>query len=511
MLDNNHKGSSKTKVLVGSPVFQKPEILEAFLNSLKALDYDGTIDYMFVDDNADEKSKNLLAEFQRKGSSTFIIQGTENTAYVCDDESHHWDDNLMFKVANYKNTIIRHAIDNGYDELFFVDSDLILHPDLILHLKSRQKEVVSEIFWSIWHEGLPLEPNVWLFDEYDLVPKDLGEKLTIEEEAVRREEFIEKLKRPGIYEVGGLGACTLINRTALLKGVNFSPIKNLTIHGEDRFFCIRAAVLGIEMFVDTSFPAYHIYREKDLAGVEEYIKKCQEKIAKKKITLSMVVKNEENRYLESMLKSLVGHIDEAVIIDDASTDATVEICKKVLGDIPLEIIENTKSMFSNEVELRKKQWEETVKTNPDWILNLDADEMLEESVWETVGEILDNPDCTSCDFVLYDMWNETHYREDEFWSAHKTKRTFLLRYQNDFPYVWHETPQHCGRFPANCNKPEDQERDYRIQHWGWSSQESRETKYKRYKQLDPNAVFGIKEQYESILDKEPRLIPWQKS
>lgn len=263
---------NKRKIIVGSAVYQKPKILEAFLSSLKVLNYDDAcLDYIFVDDNADEKSKRLLYSFERKGSSTVILKGTEKSAYVCDEESHHWNDNLMLKVANYKNIIIKYAIDNNYNELFFVDSDLVLHPNLIIHLEHQQKEIVSEIFWSQWHNKMPLEPNVWLFDEYDLVPKELGEELSSEEEEIRRNDFIEKLKQPGLYEVGGLGACTLINRSALLKGVNFSPIKNLTIHGEDRFFCIRAAVLGIELFVDTCFPAFHIYRELDLKGVPDYI------------------------------------------------------------------------------------------------------------------------------------------------------------------------------------------------------------------------------------------------
>ena len=74
--------------------------------------------------------------------------------------------------------------------------------------------------------------------------------------------------------MGGLGACTLIARAALLKGVRFKQIENLRIlKGEDRFFCVRAAALGLELFVDTHYPAYHIYRESDLEGVPEYIAK----------------------------------------------------------------------------------------------------------------------------------------------------------------------------------------------------------------------------------------------
>lgn len=123
---------NKKRVLVGSPVYQKPEILEAFLKSLKNINrHTITIDYMFVNDNIDEKSSQLLAGFKREESTVIIIRGKERGVYLCNDESHHWDDSLMLKVANYKNTIIAYAIANNYDYLFFVDSDLVLHPNLI--------------------------------------------------------------------------------------------------------------------------------------------------------------------------------------------------------------------------------------------------------------------------------------------------------------------------------------------------------------------------------------------
>src|SRR5699024_5070579 len=75
-----------------------------------------------------------------------------------------------------------------------------------------------------------------------------------------------------------------------------------------------------------------------------------------KITLSMIIKNEEKRYLKKCLEHAKKYVDEFVIIDDCSTDNTVEICQDILKDTKHVIIKNEKSMFSNEVKLRKKQW-----------------------------------------------------------------------------------------------------------------------------------------------------------
>lgn len=191
---------------------------------------------------------------------------------------------------------------------------------------------------------------------------------------------------------------TLISRSALQRGVSFAPIPNLTIHGENRFFCIRAAVLGLGLYVDTRSPAYHMYREQELEGALAYVQNCLDRphslktmLGGERITLSMVLRNEEGRYLSRVLKALAGHIDEAVIIDDGSTDGTVGLCRSLLQGIPLHIIQNPTSMFANEVELRKKQWDETIKRNPDWILNLDADEVIEESFWAHARAMVGDP------------------------------------------------------------------------------------------------------------------------
>ncbi len=183
--------------------------------------------------------------------------------YQVNEQTHFWNDALVNRVADMKNSLIARAVDGGFDYLFLIDSDLLVEPGLLNHLASLGKDIVSEIFWTAWQPDTMPMPNAWLFDKYDMAHPSLDAASRYAASI----EFMDRLREPGVYEVGGLGACTLISIGALKKGVNFSPIKNLSLWGEDRWFCVRAAVLGLPLFIDTRFPATHLYRESDVESI----------------------------------------------------------------------------------------------------------------------------------------------------------------------------------------------------------------------------------------------------
>ncbi|MCC2248394.1 glycosyltransferase family 2 protein [Virgibacillus sp. AGTR] len=516
-------------VLIGSPIHQEYPILKEFLTSLSELKQTNiTIHYMFVDDNTDKASKQLLRNFaQDNEGSTEIIAPSpyDHQGYSRNGNTHIWNHQAIWKVAEFKNQIIKQARDKGYDYLFLIDSDLLIHPNTIEYLIRIDKNIISTIFWTKWQINADPLPQVWVQDEYTLYHATHGERLSDEEKKRRTMEFINQLKVPGTYEVGGLGACTLLSAHALNTGVNFSPIPNLSFWGEDRHFCIRAQALGLSLYVDTHYPAYHIYRSSDLEAVEDYKDDNQERISplevsdilakriskdnNNKITLSMIMKNEASRYLKKVLLQHRDFIDSAVIIDDGSEDNSIEVCKQILAGIPTHIVQNKRSTFANEVELRKQQWEETIKTKPDWILNLDADELLEDKATNEIRELINQSDIDLYSFRLYDMWDEEHYRDDNYWQSHLCYRPFLLRYQPNFDYQWKKKRFHCGRFPANIYHLPNAISRLRIKHFGWTNAKERQQKYNRYLELDPDSEFGWNEQYQSILDAHPRLIKWQ--
>lgn len=526
----------RKRILIASPVQRKETILIEFLESLERLDTtEIELSFAFIDDNNEH---DLLYRFAQRNSNTLILPCNSNDSYICNEQTHYWGEGLFWKLAAFKDKVIQLATEEDYDYLFLADSDLYLQPPTITHLISLDKDIVSEVFWTKWYPGSNPLPQVWVSDQYRLYEAQRGENLTPEEINRRTSDFLRMLEKPGTYKVGGLGACTLISRKALTLGVSFREIYNLGLWGEDRHFCIRAAALGLELWADTHYPPFHIYRDSELERLPEYKKYigyrpissstepvhsssdlkhpqealCHPPAPSKKtgshITLALLVRNEADRYLDKVLNQARQYIDEAVILDDASEDNTVEVCKSLLQGIPLTLVSNSEPGFHNEVTLRKQLWDLTVSTHPDWILILDADEIFEDKAVKLLRELALRQDIFHYYFRLYDLWDENAYREDTYWSAHKWYRPFMIRYIPDFEYRWRETPQHCGRFPENIHQHYGEIHPLRIKHLGWMKPEDRLKKYRRYQELDPDAVYGIKEQYESILDPNPNLIPW---
>lgn len=488
----------KFSVLIGTPIRQKPTILREFLQSLELLENQNCeINYLFIDDNVEEESKSILKDFCFKHESKCLVIASEqdNEIYEVNETSHVWNEKLINKISEFKDKIIEFSKENHFDYLFLLDSDLILHPKTLDQLIRANKDIISTIFWTDWERGNLLLPQV-------VSLKEKGEYFS----------FLLKMRTPGVHPVDVLGGCTLMSKNALAKDLSFKKMKTISHWQEDYHFSVRASSLGLSLYVDTHYPAFHIYRESELVCLENFKRSFSKPLGNKfRLTLSMVVKNEASRYLRRVLESTRNYITDAVIIDDASTDNTVEICEEVLKGIPLKIVRNKESLFSYEVFLRKQQWEETIQTNPDWIVSIDSDQIFEDSFASKIHELIANPnkgDVFYCS--IYDFWDENHYRQDQWWEGSSAEFPFLMRYRPDIPYFWWENlRQHCSRFPPSIGKLVGSAIDCRVKHYGWATEEDRKSKYQRYQLLDPEAKYGKKgEYYTSILDPNPTLFKW---
>lgn len=229
-------GSDPPHVLIGCIVRQNPAALRAFLNSLTELNRSGCYaDCLFIDNNDNRESSSLLANFVLAGAKVFLETGAD------------------------KDFILKYALNNNYTHVMIVDADLILHPLTLKQLLLTGKDIVSEIFWTIRGPDRTELPQVWISGQNFFHAGD--NSISAEEKNRRTSLFINQLKVPGLYQVSALGGCTLISAKAIAKGVNYQQIGNADYPGEDRHFCIRAVILGFNLYVDTHVPALHICRE----------------------------------------------------------------------------------------------------------------------------------------------------------------------------------------------------------------------------------------------------------
>jgi len=248
------------EITLFSAIRQDAEILFLFLEALKRLSYPGKLSFWFYDDNDQDEAKHLLHSFcQESGAEILPSLGFPPQAFIKTEETHQWNTAIVDRVIAIKNFAIARFLNTTAEYLFLIDSDLILQPQTLEVLLETQSWIVSEVFWTQWRQSAshtPYLPNVWDLHEYSFSSP----------------ESILRLREPGLYRVGGLGACTLIHRQALEVGLNFSRITGVNFWGEDRHFCIRASCLGIGLYADTHIPPFHIYRKSLIPQCQEWLK-----------------------------------------------------------------------------------------------------------------------------------------------------------------------------------------------------------------------------------------------
>ena len=249
-------------VLIVVPARQKESKFQLHVESLNRLKIPEYVELqrLFILHNSDNLEKYL--------NSNDIIQKIHtNDEYCTDGNTHEWkDDNLKF-ITKLKNNVINNCI--GFDYIFWVDSDLVLHENTLIDLLESGRDIISKIFWTDWNNNNIMGANAWDCDHYSYFSNDT----------------ITKYRNGGVHECGGTGACILINMEVYQSGVNYTKISNISFWGEDRNFCIRASVLGWKLYVSCNNEAFHIYRDSDIEKAEKILngEKIDYKIESKKI------------------------------------------------------------------------------------------------------------------------------------------------------------------------------------------------------------------------------------
>jgi len=130
-----------------------------------------------------------------------------------------------------------------------------------------------------------------------------------------------------------------------------------------------------------------------------------------KLSIALAVKNEEKN-LDACLASIRDIADEIIIVDGGSTDKTIDIAKKFHAHI---IITDNPPIF----HINKQKALDTCKG--EWILQLDADEVISEKLKAEIQEIISNFKCQ--------MSNQVQISNDKK-KGNNTINTFINRNEN---------------------------------------------------------------------------------
>ena len=94
---------------------------------------------------------------------------------------------------------------------------------------------------------------------------------------------------------------------------------------------------------------------------------------------AVIITQDEERNIERCLLSLQGVADEVVVVDSGSKDATGEICRRC----GTRFVAHPWEGYS-----AQKNFANSIATHP-WILSIDADEALSDTLQETLGKMKD--------------------------------------------------------------------------------------------------------------------------
>jgi hypothetical protein len=255
------------RILIASVIRKPPVVVEALLKTLtwQRLKKPAQIDYLFVPNFAEGDAFQAASLALLKDSGHPVVSNVSNPGndYGEGPTSRQWSPQAWHRVGAMKDRIIAKARDEGYDYLWLVDADVFCDPYTLQSLLDADAQIVSAVYWTHWQKPNPdaqvhqhAGPQVWLRHPYVLDGRGYTEA-----------EFRAMLTDRQLMEVWGLGACTLIAKAALEKGVSFSKVGELPpgpmSDGEDRHFCHRATALHLSLMADAWPDVYHAYHPED--------------------------------------------------------------------------------------------------------------------------------------------------------------------------------------------------------------------------------------------------------
>jgi glycosyltransferase involved in cell wall biosynthesis len=230
---------------------------------------------------------------------------------------------------------------------------------------------------------------------------------------------------------------------------------------------------------------------------------------------AMRVKNEAAHIQEVITRAL--HLCSHVFVfDDHSNDDTPAICRSFGGAVV-----RFPSPFQGLDEARDKNYllQQILPANPDWVLWIDGDEVLERSGPAQLRSATEKAlGLAAYSLRVAYLWNDPqHVRVDGIFGMFRRPSFFRLRGQPfsqlAFQATGHGGNFHCGNVPGGLVGGLGN-LDARLKHYGYMTREQRQAKYTWYTTTDPDNAG--EDYYRHLIEipgaryapGPPQIVPW---
>ncbi|MBR0463453.1 MAG: hypothetical protein IJJ23_03615 [Clostridia bacterium] len=154
-------------------------------------------------------------------------------------------------IFDARNNLAWGAMNNGFDRVLWIDSDMRFDADLLTRMNADMDEHGLE-YVSAWFTGRKTGAKACVYKSI---------KWNVEQGKVTAKAEPFEKRMDGLFETAGSGFGAVLMKTDVIRAVSEKygpPFIPLPYMGEDISFCWRAGQLGIKMWCDGSIRVGHI-------------------------------------------------------------------------------------------------------------------------------------------------------------------------------------------------------------------------------------------------------------
>ncbi|WP_275041146.1 glycosyltransferase family A protein [Paenibacillus polymyxa] len=232
---------------MATPIRNRAWILPTYLQRILDIDYPKIkMELLFVVNDSEDISLDILNSFKKENKHIYKNIRIEiyNRNAPVDKRDLNIRNNFIYTHLSKLRNYIMSKVKTDY--LMFIDTDILVQPDIINNLLKSDKDIISGLIWNgyiVCPEKPYLFPNIMR----------VNSKGYFEHIVTNQVKNAPSLPSPTIMEVDLTGAVILLSRKV------FKSIKyGFHPQGEDAHFCKMAQDKGFELFCDLSVFSNHI-------------------------------------------------------------------------------------------------------------------------------------------------------------------------------------------------------------------------------------------------------------